>query len=85
MAYCQTTHILRSTLFWDITQRLVTNPCRRFGTTYRSHLQGSRIQDVALEDRTDRSSRNVGKHLPPNAVWYIRTARISFTSRQSMN
>jgi hypothetical protein len=28
---------LRSALFWGITQ------CRRFGTTYRSHLQGSRI------------------------------------------
>jgi hypothetical protein len=34
---------LRSMLFWDITQSVVLI-YRRFGTTYRSHLQGSRIQ-----------------------------------------
>ena len=28
-------------LFCDITQRRVAIPCRRFGTTYRSHLEGS--------------------------------------------
>jgi len=28
---------------WYITQRIVVIPCRRFGTTYRSHHQGSRI------------------------------------------
>jgi hypothetical protein len=33
---------MRSTLFWDITQRRVEILYRRFGTTYRSHLQGSR-------------------------------------------
>jgi len=31
-----------STLFWDITQRRVVTAYRRFGTTYRIHLQGSR-------------------------------------------
>ena len=31
-----------SALFWGITQRTVVIPCRRFGTTYTSHLQGSR-------------------------------------------
>jgi hypothetical protein len=35
------THI-RSALFWDITQRRVVILYQRFGTTYRSHLQGSR-------------------------------------------
>jgi hypothetical protein len=30
-----------SALFWDITQRRVVILYRRFGTTYRSHLQGS--------------------------------------------
>jgi hypothetical protein len=33
---------MRSALFWDITQRLVEIVYRRFGTTYQSHLQGSR-------------------------------------------
>jgi len=31
-------------LFWVITQRIVAIPYRRFGTTYRSHLQGQEIQ-----------------------------------------
>jgi hypothetical protein len=42
---------LRSALFWLITQRTVVVPCRRFRTTYRSHLQGSRNLDfLTLED-----------------------------------
>ena len=32
---------MRSPLFWVITQRVVVISYRRFGTTYRSHLQGS--------------------------------------------
>ena len=32
----------RCTLFWDITQRIMAIPYRRFGTTYRFHIQGSR-------------------------------------------
>jgi len=31
-----------SPLFWDIMQCWVATPCQHFGTTYRSHLQGSR-------------------------------------------
>jgi len=34
---------LRPALFWIITQPVVVIPYRRFGTTYWSHLQGSRI------------------------------------------
>jgi hypothetical protein len=34
--------LIRSAIFWDITQRRVIILYRRFGTTYRSHLQGSR-------------------------------------------
>ena len=37
--------ILRTALFWFITQRVVVTPYQRFGTTYRSSLQGSRILD----------------------------------------
>jgi len=33
----------RTALFWVITQRVFGIPCRRFGTTYRSHLQGPRM------------------------------------------
>jgi hypothetical protein len=57
--------VVENSLFWDIAQRVAVIPYRRFGTTYRSHLQGSRIQEYwILEDDTDRMSRNVGKELP---------------------
>jgi hypothetical protein len=36
--------ILRNALLWVITQRVVEISYRRFGTTYRSCLQGSRFQ-----------------------------------------
>ena len=36
-----TTKFSRSALFWVISRRIVVIPCRRFGTTYRSRLQGS--------------------------------------------
>ena len=42
---CDKIQHLRTALYWAITQRLVVIPHRRFGTTYPSHLQGSRIQE----------------------------------------
>jgi len=35
-----TLQFLRTALFWVITQRAVVIPYRRFGTVYRSSLQG---------------------------------------------
>jgi hypothetical protein len=35
---------LKTALFWGITQRVVAISYRRFGITYRSHIQGPRIQ-----------------------------------------
>jgi hypothetical protein len=53
-------------------QRVVAISCRRFGTTYRSHLQGSRIfkgQEFMIpEDGTDILSQNFGKELPLQAA-----------------
>ena len=55
--------------FWAITQLVLVIPYRRFGTASRSHIQGSRIQGLAilgflnLEDGTVRLFRNVGKEL----------------------
>jgi hypothetical protein len=37
-------------LFWVITQRVVVISYRRFGTTYRSHLQGSKIQNITYNE-----------------------------------
>jgi hypothetical protein len=54
---------MRATLFWDITQQRMVNIDPRFGTTCRSHLQGSRVYFVTLEDMTDTLFRNVGKKL----------------------
>jgi hypothetical protein len=56
----------RSRLFWDITWRSVVIVYRRLGTTYRSHLHGSRV--LTSEDGTDTLSRNAGKQLPHNAA-----------------
>jgi hypothetical protein len=57
---------MRLAIFWDITQRVVVISYRRFGITYPSHLEesNSRVKIVALEDETNRLSRNVGKELP---------------------
>jgi hypothetical protein len=56
---------LRSALFWDVTQRQVVIVCRRFGITYLSHLEGSRLflllDFLILEAGPDTLSRNVDK------------------------
>jgi hypothetical protein len=44
LAYSRSATGLRSALFLVLTQRMVVIPHRRFGTTYRSYLQMSRIQ-----------------------------------------
>jgi len=58
-------------IFWVITLRVVVIYYRRFGTTYRSCPQGSRILEpiilAPIEDGTDSLSRNVGKKAPPHA------------------
>jgi hypothetical protein len=36
---------MRSALFWDITQRMLANPYRCFGTKRESHLKGQEIQE----------------------------------------
>jgi len=43
--------VVRTALFWAITQQVVVISYRRFGTNYRSYLQGSRIQ-ILLDFRT---------------------------------
>jgi hypothetical protein len=57
--------MLMTSVFWVITRRRVVIVYRRFGTTYRSHLQGSkfRVGILTLEDGTDTLSRNVGRNL----------------------
>jgi len=37
---------MKTAFFWVITQRVVVISYRRFGTTYQSHPQGSRIREV---------------------------------------
>jgi len=47
-------------LFWDVTQPTLPVIYRRFGTTYRSCLQGQAVQEgnSTLEDGNDRLFRN---------------------------
>ena len=71
----------RTAVFCVITQRVVVIPYRRFGTTYRSHLQWSKfplsLDLLMLEDGIDRLCRNVGKELSLLATWWHRRAQIS--------
>jgi len=53
---------MTSALFWDITQRRVVIPYRRFRTTF--------LDFLILEDVTDRLFRNVGKELPLYVAQY---------------
>jgi hypothetical protein len=49
---------MRSSLFWDVTQSRLVVSYQRFGTTYRSYLQGSSSQRP-LKDGTNTLSRHV--------------------------
>jgi hypothetical protein len=49
--------LMRSALFWDITRRRVVIVYRRFGTTYRTHLHGSRVRVGNNYLTTPRNSR----------------------------
>jgi hypothetical protein len=76
-------HTMRSAFFWDITQRRMVIFCRRFGTTYRSHLQGSRSTTLAAERHLAEGqfskvteNRNKGLKLS------VRRIRIPVTSRR---
>jgi hypothetical protein len=68
---------MRSALFWDFTQRIMIVSYRCCGTTYRSHIQGT-----AIEDGTVRLSRNVGRKLTFFVAQNPKRAQISFTPRR---
>jgi hypothetical protein len=74
---------MTNALFCNFTRHRVGISYRRFGTNYRSHVQGSRstrrlilISEVQhfqedffnIEDKTDRLSQNIGKELTQDAV-----------------
>jgi hypothetical protein len=77
---------MRTSLIIVIMQRVVVISCRRFGTTYRSHLNGSvtsyRIFATTLEDGTDRETQNVRKKLPHHALYKHRSSQFSSTSQR---
>ena len=55
---------MSTALFWVIMQRAVTISYRLFGTTYRSHLQGSRIQKKACCSNISHSPPPTHLHQP---------------------
>ena len=58
-----------SALFWDITQRIVIFPYRRFGTTVLSNFKGQEFVPFGLltvEVGTNRVFRNICKELTRN-------------------
>jgi hypothetical protein len=62
---------------------------RRFGTTYRTHPQGSRIEEkfgiLKTEVGTDRLYRNVDKVLPLAAEKQSRRGQFSVLKRDYLN
>ena len=69
--------MLRSALFWDVT----VIPYRRFGTVYRSYIQGS-SSPKTLKIGPMVSFRNVGMKLPIYSAEHARRFQISFTSQR---
>jgi len=60
---------MRSSLFWDVTQRRLVVIYRRFGTTCRSQLKelnfkGQTVDYLTLGDETERLSRDACIELP---------------------
>ena len=59
---------MRSALFCIIKRRTAVITYRRFGTNYRTHLEGSKnikkVDFLTLEEGTEGMCRNVGKELP---------------------
>lgn len=72
--------MLRSALFWDIPQRIVVLPCRRFGTTYSPIFKGQEFQRTdcletagyVISQKTPTSRRQLRPEIMKSyAVWYI--------------
>jgi len=60
---------MRTALVWAIMHCIQVNPYRSFGTTYRSYLQESRIEEeilgfLTLAGGIDTLCRNVSEKLP---------------------
>jgi len=58
---------VNSSLFWDVRRHRFVVVYRRFGTTYRSHIQGSNSLDcLTLEDKTAETSVTSYQPTPRN-------------------
>ena len=69
----------RTSLFWNITQRVMVIPYRHCGTTYRFHLQGSIILGYCtLEDGTDRLFQHIGNNYHTPCVTAHNTAVLMY-------
>jgi hypothetical protein len=59
--------LMRSVLFWDVTQHHAVLLYQCFRIRYQSHLQGSKLLGLLTpEDGTDMLTLNIGKGLPHN-------------------
>jgi hypothetical protein len=64
--------LMRSSLFYDVTQRKLVVSYRRFGTTHRSNLQGSTHIRPCVGNEYKRFLRNDGTFLTDNMVQHCR-------------
>ena len=66
---------MKTALFWVITQQVVVIPYRRFGTTYRSHPQGSRNQ----KSRTRQKISYEGNECDTHVTWEPSDVRVRWS------
>jgi len=75
---------VRYSHFWEFTQRRLVVNSRCFGTTSRSHLKCQADQEdcLALEDVTNRLSRNVGNY---QYIRHVKSQKIEERKLSFMN
>jgi len=58
----------KSALFWDNTQRVVVIPCRRFGTTYKFHLDPLTVGVVGCPETSVRNYHYTLRNIPQKRI-----------------
>ena len=70
-------------LFWVITLRVLAITYRRFGTTYRSHLQGSRIQEPIATTRCVMTQKSAVLIYCCFGLWFLHCLSVCLSVSQN--
>jgi hypothetical protein len=69
--------VLKSIFFWDVTPCSALSGTRRFGGTYRLHLQGRRIVQQSSEQASGKQ-RTTRRHIPEDSLQFNFVLSITF-------